>query len=180
MKFVLRLILAFVVIQSCAPASYINNVPKSSMLKEEGDLLVRAGFGLDNQENGSNIQYGAAWSPIKGFGIEAEYSGSLLMNFDDFYTINGSLINYIPFENGSNLELKLGYGVGAFDRKKNFVELDCNGPSCIVVPFYLILDDGYVVSTKHRTVHGQVNYNFYDQSDDIDLSFGCRVRSIQF
>lgn len=181
----LTALIVICILGSCAPASHINNVPRSSLLKQKGDLNVRAGAGVDTKRLGSSMQFGAAWSPIERIGIEAEYSGSASFNFSDFYHFNSSLIYYIPFENEANLEIKFGYGVGAINKRDNFFEDEnCDNGNCddnqIGVIFGRILEDGFIVNNRSRTFHGQINYNIYDYSDDVHVAFGVRSRRISF
>ena len=170
--------LAFIVISlSCsAPISYVNNVPRTSMLEEKGDVYLKANLGPDPRGRAQIIQFGGAWSPIQHFGLDIEYSTRMnLFGRDDSYdkirAFDGHLVYFIPFDNESNLEFKLGYGTGMIEGSNGDVS-----PDLFNLPF---IDEDFIVNSKFNTLSGQVNYNFYDSDDQARLSFGMRGRRIE-
>ncbi|MEP1034775.1 hypothetical protein [Ekhidna sp.] len=172
------------IISSCsAPISYVNNVPRSSGLKEAGDASIRAGLGSDFKGKDQVIQIGGTWSPIQRIGLDLEYSGRMNLfnskrSFDKLTALNSSIIYYIPMENRSGLEFSLSYGFGIVRGEHNPEARLGGDPTGRI--YLSLFEDEFIIDTEFETISGQVNYNLYDQSDNAELSIGMRVRSIDF
>lgn len=167
-------LILIIVFSSCAaPISYVNNIPRSSGLEEEGDVRLNVNIGSDTRGRDKVIQVGAAWSPIENFGLDIEYSGHLKIDdsnqsLDNVNFLNGSLIYYHTLSSGSSLEFKLSAGTGRVNG-----QIDDNH-----VP--ILNTESILIDTQYRTYSAQANYNFLIPNESTRASVGFRARKIDF
>lgn len=185
MKSAILLLIIAVTICSCTRPSYVNSVPRSSMLEKKGDFNASVGIGPETIWFGGNrssaqqiVQSEIHYSPFQNWGVGISNSFQMKLTggtgfIRHFKSFGGSIIHYKRISDKSSLEYSAGIGIHELaGEDRDFDE-----------QFFPVgskrFHEKIRVSGEYTDFYLQFNWNHYFEETK-RASFGLRAKRINY